>query len=718
MFNLIYLFLLKLGRKPENVYHNMLQLLGRNITSLDDPFLQSLIKDQKLYWLNNAYISTEDDPTLLIKLNDKVSFTIEDIIAQLLRKAKGYASQHAETTINECSISVPSYFTHQQRKALINAAKIAGLSTVTLVDQGLAVAVSYSTDRVFEQPRKVLFFDLGSSDLQISAYEFQNEVKNNKTIKDVRFLARTWNTDVGVRQIDLRIAELWANEMVSKGLIKSVDDLTPKSYSKLLIEAKKAKEVLSANKDRHVYIENVVPDVDFKTVLTREKMDEVSQDIYDKVKLTLERFFENKNFTVNDIDEIQLFGAGTRVVQIQKLLKDFFGKDVNRQLNTDEACAIGTGLFAAEVSGTYRVPFRTKYGARSLYPIKVNRKSIVNEGGEEEDYSVVLFNQSNYYGAKRILKIPTDRNSVLKIFYDDEVNIEGFNNLLEQYTITGIEDIYNKYNVTGKPMLHLNIELTKGGVVKLNSAEGHIPVIRQKIIKVPKIVNETVTEEEEKSDENIKEESKEESVNNNEENNTDDQNKTTENEKETKKAPKIEFEEKIEEYKTNQIIKLKVESLNDDKIEYKRYRRGKQVLDNIDKEEAVRLETEKMKNNLEALLYSLNEHLIDPTIIEHSTEEEREGIRKSLSEISEWLSFEGAESTLEVYKDKTEEIAKLFEPINKRFEEKKKKELEKLKEKENEQRDEDEDEDDEDDENEKSLNEEVKRKEEEVKDEL
>lgn len=611
-----------------------------------------------------------------------------------MKKAQTIAKHHTGEVIRDIAIAVPAHFSHPERAALLNAAKLAGLNVQTLVDQSLATAVGFAADKTFEKPKNILFFDFGGSNLQLSLFEFSNQLVRNKTVSDIKHIASDVNLDIGGQEIDRRIVELWENDVRAKGLVQG--DLTPRVRMRMMEAARKAKEILSVNKEAHAFVENVSPDVDYNTVITREQMETLCKDMWKNIEVTLDNFLKKANMTVQEIDDIQLFGASTRVPIVQETIMNFYGHAPSRQLNTDESVAVGTALYAAEVSGLYRVRFKSKHGSKLGNSVSIERKAVVTGDEPDELYESTIFTEASHYGSKRILKIPTEKDSIIKLTYVNDLKTPGLSKDLGEYLVTGLEGIHKRYNVTDKIVAHYKIELTTSGTVELTSAEAHVPIIVQKTVRVKKVINETEVNgdnqevnggteevngdnEEDKNKTVQDEEASTHSAGDEEVKN--DPNEENKSEKTVKAEPKIEYENVLQESKTVKIVSLRVRRSNADEIQ-KVFKAKKKVFEQVENEEKERLEAETAKSLLESFIYAVRDSLEDKKLIEISTDEERAEINVVLEKTSDWLYDEGFDQPAAIYNTKLEEIGNLLKRIYERQQKAVEEEQERMKEQE------------------------------------
>ena len=191
-------------------------------------------------------------------------------MAMFFQQALKVASAKAGIKVVDCVVVVPNYFTHHQRQALLDAAKIADANVLGLMNVGTAAALTYGLNRdkeAVEQHQKILFYDMGSGSAKVSVVEFKmvEDHKKNKTVPLIQTIGHGWDETLGGREFDLRVAKFFGRlAEIRMGGEEGKVLGNKRTMQRLLREAKKAKEVLSANQEAYISIPDLVPDFDFQ----------------------------------------------------------------------------------------------------------------------------------------------------------------------------------------------------------------------------------------------------------------------------------------------------------------------------------------------------------------------------------------------------------------------------------------------------------------------
>lgn len=682
----------------------MTQVLGRGALASDDQWIKDLATgDHHLYWLKNATVSEEVLPHLegeaelkrvKVMVGDDFVYT-EEILSQLLAKARQYATAEAGAGVKDCVITVPYYWSHAQRQALLDAANLAGFNVLSLLNQNMAIALKFMTDRDFaDGPANVVFYDMGTSDLQVSVYRFESQKGKGKTkwVNNATLLATASDSSLGGSAFDSKVVNMWVDKLKAKFGADFV--LPPQAMTKLQKQAKKTKEILSANKETQAAIESLLPDYDFRASVTREEFERQTDELVVRSLAVLKTAIEDAGLTPAELNLFEMFGGGARIPKIQDALKAYLNMPLSRHLNTDEAAAFGAAIFAASKSSQHKVKeFNAKEGSHALYPILVRAtdeagKSLVADDSgipiADEELDRVLYKDTARLGSRRTLKIKTDKDIFIELKYPESVNLEsGVSHLIARHKLSLPKDLNTRLNITDTPTAHIRFELTSSGTVLLTSADAQVPIVRQKVVTVrseKKVDEEKKAEDAEKkddtetaSDEASTAESTEEETAVDAE--TDSTATTTD---ETAETVDDETKEEVEEEEpkteiryihTSHTVKLVQEPLAVIGLTEAQLSEARQRLKVLDDEEKVRLETEHAKSDLEALIYHVYDKLEDSESVKHSTSSEREALSEALGVAANWLEAEGAETIKADYVDRKAELNKLWTKITARVSE-------------------------------------------------
>jgi len=315
---------------PTNTIFDVKRLIGRNF---GDKEVQG---DQKL--LPYKIVNKDNKPYIQIENGKK--FSPEEISAVILQRMKRTAEEYLGHEVTDAVITVPAYFNDAQRSATRDAGVIAGLNVKRIISEPTAAALAYGIDKKYDD-RNVLVYDLGGGTFDVSVLTLDNEV--------FEVLSTAGDTHLGGEDFDQRIVAHLV-KVVKKKMGKDVSK-TPRALAKLRREAEKAKRTLSTSESVQIEIESLVDGEDFETTLSRAKFEQLNDDLFRKTLKPVKQALKGAGLNKNDIEEIVLVGGSTRIPRIQKLLKDFFGREPSRGVHPDEAVAHGAALLGGVLSG-------------------------------------------------------------------------------------------------------------------------------------------------------------------------------------------------------------------------------------------------------------------------------------------------------------------------------------------------------------------------------
>ena len=271
-----------------------------------------------------------------------------EVAARVLTKMKQTAEDYLGETVTEAVITVPAYFNDSQRQATKDAGRIAGLEVRRIINEPTAAALAYGLDKR-RGDRKVAVYDLGGGTFDISIIEIA-EIDGEHQFE---VLATNGNTFLGGEDFDKRIIDYLASEFEKEsGINISVD---PLAMQRLKEAAEKAKIELSTRQQTEVNLPYITADSTgpkhLNINLTRAKLESMVEDL---VRLTLDpcrTALKDAGLKVSDVDDVILVGGQIRMPKVQEEVRNFFGKDPRRDVNPDEAVAVGAAIQAGVLSG-------------------------------------------------------------------------------------------------------------------------------------------------------------------------------------------------------------------------------------------------------------------------------------------------------------------------------------------------------------------------------
>lgn len=273
----------------------------------------------------------------------------------LLSYVKQRVQEHTGKPARRVVITVPAFFAEGDRRALLAAAKMAGLEVLLLVNDGLAVALKYGTDNLqlatFKGVRRVLFFDMGATATQATVVEFRGREKGSPsappTPPSIRVLGAAWDSSLGGAAFNNRLVD-----MLAKGCAPNASPTADaRAMARLRKEAARAKHVLSANKETIVTIVDLVGGYDLKQNVTRADYEAHCSDLLQRVQAPVFAALQRAgNLTLKQLDAFELVGGGWRVPSIQQQLDETVGGTLGKTLNSDEAACGGAAIMALHLS--------------------------------------------------------------------------------------------------------------------------------------------------------------------------------------------------------------------------------------------------------------------------------------------------------------------------------------------------------------------------------
>ncbi|XP_066245009.1 hypoxia up-regulated protein 1 [Euwallacea similis] len=665
-------------RFPKQAYAYILDLLGK---SIDHPLVKLYQKRFPYYEI----VPDEERGTILFKQDDETLFRPEELIAQFLHKAKEFAENGAQQPITECVLTVPGFFNQIERKALLQAAELSGLRVLQLINDYTAVALNYGifrTKTFNETAQYVLFYDMGASSTTATLVSYQNIKTKERgfveTHPQVSVLGVGYDRTLGGLELQLRLRDYLAKKF--NEMKKTPNDVfeSPRALAKLFKEAGRLKNVLSANLEHYAQIEGLLDEQDFKLLVTRDVLEGLIPDLLERVSNPVDQALKASHLTIDVVSQVVLVGAGTRVPKIQEILQKAIGQELAKNLNTDEAAAMGAVYKAADLSTGFRVTkFLTKDAV--LFPIQIVFQRDTKEG--IKTVKRTLFGLMNPYPQKKIItfnKHTDDFNFVtnyadLDYLPADERLYLGAQNLTE-YKLTGVADALKKnlgenteskgikahFSLDESGVLNLiNVELVVEKTVDSLEEEGTLSKIGNTFSKLfgGKDKTEEPPQADEKPVHEIHEDDKPEQpkTDNKFEKKEDQSNKNSTSNKnatETKEAiPKIvTHKEPIKSFETF----LSLSTLN--KEQFEKSLEKIQKLDQVERELTRRATA---LNNLESFVIDVQNKLYEDEYSVAATEEEAGKIRQACSEVSDWLYEDGSEADAATYEQKLDDLQSL-----------------------------------------------------------
>ncbi len=323
---------------PQNTLFAVKRLIGRKF---DDPVVQKDIK------MVSYQIVKADNGDAWVEVRGK-KMAPPEISARVLMKMKKTAEDYLGEPVTEAVITVPAYFNDSQRQATKDAGRIAGLNVQRIINEPTAAALAYGLDKQGAD-RKIAVYDLGGGTFDISIIEIA-EVDGERQFE---VLATNGDTFLGGEDFDHRVINFLADEFLKESGVDVRRD--PLAMQRLKEASEKAKIELSSSQQTEVNLPYITADASgpkhLNVKLTRAKLESLVDDLLQRTIGPCRMCLKDAGLETKDIAEVILVGGQTRMPLAQKYVRDFFGKEPRKDVNPDEAVAVGAAIQGGVLAG-------------------------------------------------------------------------------------------------------------------------------------------------------------------------------------------------------------------------------------------------------------------------------------------------------------------------------------------------------------------------------
>ncbi|XP_072011773.1 hypoxia up-regulated protein 1 isoform X2 [Engystomops pustulosus] len=713
------------AKNPKVTFRYFQDLLGKRE---ENPQVESFRKRFPEY----SVVKDEERGTVLFKLSEEQTYTPEELLAMMLNYSRSLAEEFAEQAIKDIVITVPAFFNQAERRAVLQAAKLAGLKVLQLINDNTAVALNYGVFRrkdINATAQNIMFYDMGSKSTTCTIVTYQTtKTKESGIQPQLQIRGVGFDRSLGGLEFDLRLrdhlAKLFNEQKKSKKDVRE----NPRAMAKLLKEANRVKTILSANNDHVAQIEGLMDDIDFKSKITRQELEELCADLFERVSSPVQKALSSAEMNMDEIEQVIIVGGSTRVPKVQELLLKAVGKEeLGKNINADEAAAMGAVYQAAALSKAFKVkPFVVRDAA--VFPIQVE---FTREVEEENVKSLkhnkrILFQRLAPYPQRKVITFNRYTDDFeFNINYGDlsfldaeDLKIFGSHNLTT-VKLGGVGESFQKNAEYESKGIKAHFNMDESGILSLDRVEAVFETLVEEkpepestLTKLGNTISslfgggtsttdkenatDTVQEEEEVPTEATKEDDQESTTQTSEQKDSDtkaEETKTEEN-KEGEKVDDKETKEKDEAAKEAESSKPTEEepkmppapkkqklvdeigaaqTVNDiPDLAEEAVKKSMKKLQELTERDLEKHEREKAANSLEAFIFETQDKLEQSEFRKVSTGEQREEISSKLSQASTWLEDEGYSATTKELKDKLSELKKACKSLFFKVEERRK----------------------------------------------
>eukprot|EP00775_Hariotina_reticulata_P005686 gene5686-5924_t len=407
----------KVGMNPKNTPHQLKRLLGKQF---QDPAVQADIS--KLPFK----VTEGPNGGCLVHVtfcNEPAAFTPEQLMAMVLVDQKKIAEAESGIAVTDCAISVPTFYTEQERYAMLNAASIAGLNCLRLVNETTATALAYGifkTDLPDTDPIHVAFIDIGHAHTQVSVVSFK---KGGLVVR-----CHAWDRDLGGRDIDELLYDHFCKEIMER--FKLDVRSNAKASFKLRTQCERLKKVLSANAESPLNIECLMEDTDVHSQLNRDELQVMIEPFLGRLDKVLRSALEASGLQPSDLASVEVLGGSTRVPAVFKLVETVFGCVPSRTLNAKEVVCRGAALQCAMISPLIKV---RDFDVQDSVPYGVSL-SYENKDGQLKCDS--MFARHSAFPCKKAITLLKNEPFKVELVYDQDNRIPPvFSRVVGTYSI-------------------------------------------------------------------------------------------------------------------------------------------------------------------------------------------------------------------------------------------------------------------------------------------
>ena len=396
-----------------------------------------------------------DNGDAWVQVLDDKKLAPQQVSAEVLRKMKKTAEDYLGEPVTEAVITVPAYFNDSQRQATKDAGRIAGLEVKRIINEPTAAALAFGLDKMGKEDRKVCVYDLGGGTFDISVIDIAN-VDGDKQFE---VLSTNGDTFLGGEDFDQRIVSYLISEFQKDNGIDLGKDVL--ALQRLKDAAEKAKIELSSRQETEVNLPYITADATgpkhMNITMTRAKFESLVEDLVQRTIEPCRKALKDAGASTSDISDVILVGGMSRMPRVQEVVREFFGKDARKDVNPDEAVAIGAAIQGSVLTGD-----RHDVLLLDVTPLTLGIETL---GGVMTP--MIKRNTTIPTKHAQVFSTAEDNQPAVTIkVYQGEHQMAASNKLLGEFNLEGIPP-----SPRGLPQIEVTFDIDANGILHVNAKD-------------------------------------------------------------------------------------------------------------------------------------------------------------------------------------------------------------------------------------------------------